>query len=50
MKDDTAPLRIKKRVACIYGVIMQDGGMLGEYERSLLKYKRRRRACTSGLR
>ena len=28
-------LRIKKRVACLYGVIMHDGGMLGEYERSL---------------
>ena len=28
-------LRIEKRVACLYGVIMHDGGMLGEYERSL---------------
>ena len=28
-------LRIKKRVACLYGVMMHDGGMLGEYERSL---------------
>ena len=28
-------LRIKKRVACRYGVIMHDGWMLGEYERSL---------------
>ena len=28
-------LGIKKRVACLYGVIMHDGGMLGGYERSL---------------
>ena len=28
-------LRIKKQVACLYGVIMHEGGTLGEYERTL---------------
>ena len=28
-------LRIKKRVVCLYGVIMHEGGILGEYERTL---------------
>ena len=35
-------LRITKRVAYLYGVIMHDGEMLGEYERSLYNTRRSR--------